>query len=142
MILLMIFDPNNVLFLFFPNQSSTMGKRSRKMLADDLLKTHTISELRELVVRFENDSLSKQSELQHMVGSKYHDFIQNADLIAEMQSKSELIGNDLNKLWKLSQNVSTNVKDLLSRTMDSNYEGYIKGEAKGTLRSESSISYL
>ena len=37
------------------------------MIADDLLKSHSISELRTLVNVLETDAVSKQTELQHMV---------------------------------------------------------------------------
>ena len=87
------------------------------MLADDLLKQHTIPELRELVNTLENDSKSKQTELQHMVGSKYHDFIQSADLIAEMQQQVEEMEKKLSSFWKYSKELIACSDDLLERAL-------------------------
>lgn len=86
------------------------------MLADDLLKFHTIPDLRELVISLENDSKSKQTELQHMVGSKYHDFIQSADLISSMQKQAEEMEQKLRQFWKYSEELTTKTNDLLDRT--------------------------
>ena len=52
---------------------------------DNLLKSKSISELRELVQNLRAKSGSKKEELQLMVGSKYHEFIQSADTIATMK---------------------------------------------------------
>jgi hypothetical protein len=84
--------------------------------ADELLKTRTIPELRELVSSLENDGNSKITELQVMVGSKYHDFIQSADAIAAMGQKSEFLEANLNGFLKLSQDVVAKTRELLSRT--------------------------
>jgi hypothetical protein len=86
--------------------------------ADELLKTRTIPELRDLVFSLENDGNSKITELQVMVGSKYHDFIQSADAIAAMQQKSEFLESNLCRFLQLSQDVVTKTRDLLSRTVD------------------------
>jgi hypothetical protein len=75
------------------------------MLVEDLLKNHSISELRELVISLEHDAISKQKELQQMVGSKYIDFIQSADLISLMQAKSIELEDKLQKFWKSSENI-------------------------------------
>lgn len=88
--------------------------------ADELLRTRSIPELRDLVNSLENDGNSKITELQVMVGSKYHDFIQSADAIAAMQSKSEFLESNLCRFLKLSQDVVTKTRDLLSRTVDNN----------------------
>ena len=86
--------------------------------ADELLKTRTIPELRDLVFSLENDGNSKITELQVMVGSKYHDFIQSADAIAAMQQKSEFLESNLCRFLQLSQDVVSKTRDLLSRTVD------------------------
>ena len=87
--------------------------------ADELLKTRTIPELRDLVYSLENDGNSKITELQVMVGSKYHDFIQSADAIAAMQQKSEFLESNLCRFLQLSEEIVLKTKDLLSRTVDS-----------------------
>ena len=86
------------------------------MNADDLLKTRTIPELRELASSLHRDGNSKRQELQHMVGSKYHDFIQSADAIATMREKSVLMENKLAGFWSCSQDLVAKTQDLLSRT--------------------------
>lgn len=84
--------------------------------AEELLKTRSIPDLRELVQTLETDAVSKVSELQSMVGSKYHDFIQSADAIAAMQQKSEYLEGNLKKFLVLSQEVSGNTHELLEHT--------------------------
>ena len=86
--------------------------------ADELLRTRSIPELRDLVYSLENDGNSKITELQVMVGSKYHDFIQSADAIAAMQLKSEFLESNLCRFLKLSEDVVTKTRDLLSRTVN------------------------
>jgi hypothetical protein len=87
--------------------------------AEELLKTRTIPELRDLVYSLENDGNSKITELQVMVGSKYHDFIQSADAIAAMQQKSEFLESNLCRFLQLSEEIVLKTKDLLSRTVNS-----------------------
>lgn len=52
---------------------------------DEILQTRSIHELRELVCELDKESQGKQKELQQMVGSTYHDFIQSADTISVMK---------------------------------------------------------
>jgi len=81
--------------------------------SDELLKTRTIPELRALVASFSNDAESKKLELQHMVGSKYHDFIQSADLISTMRDKVALMESKLEAFSACSQDLVTKTQDLL-----------------------------
>lgn len=83
-------------------------------LADDLLRSRTIPELRELVYSLEKDSGAKKTELQHMVGSKYHDFIQSADKITSMKEKSVLIENQINAFWNSNQQLLTKAQTILT----------------------------
>ncbi len=89
-------------------------------LADDLLKTRTIPELRDLISTLEKDANGKKTELQQMVGSKYHDFIQSADKITEMKVKSDLIEKQIVQFWKRNQDVIIKAQDLLNQTMPEN----------------------
>ena len=98
--------------------------------ADELLKTRTIPELRELVSSLENDGNSKITELQVMVGSKYHDFIQSADAIAAMQQKSEFLEVNLCGFLELSQDVVSKTTDLLSRTLEEKTDSKLIGRQK------------
>jgi len=84
--------------------------------ADDLLKTRTIPELRNLVGSLAVDGESKQTELRLMVGSKYHDFIQSADTIASMYSKSHEIWSRLTKFSTFSIKLIEHAKELLKHT--------------------------
>lgn len=83
-------------------------------LADDLLRSRTIPELRELVNSLEKDSGSKKTELQHMVGSKYHDFIQSADKIASMKEKSLLIDQQIQQFWNSNQQLLAKAQTILT----------------------------
>jgi uncharacterized HAD superfamily protein len=85
-------------------------------LADDLLRSRTIPELRELVSSLEKDSGSKKTELQHMVGSKYHDFIQSADKISAMKDKSVAIEQQLTAFWNQNQALIEKAQTLLQNT--------------------------
>jgi hypothetical protein len=93
-----------------------MSSNSLVSSAEELLKTRSIPDLRELVQTLETDAVSKVSELQSMVGSKYHDFIQSADAISAMQQKSEYLEGNLKKFLVLSQEVSGHTHELLEHT--------------------------
>jgi hypothetical protein len=83
---------------------------------EDLLGSHTIPELREIVASLEQESHSKKTELQCMVGSKYHDFIESADAIADMHARTQEMEAKLGEFWVLSQSLVSKTYDLLSRT--------------------------
>ena len=93
-----------------------MSSSSLVASAEELLKTRSIPDLRELVQTLEIDAVSKVSELQSMVGSKYHDFIQSADAISAMQQKSEYLEGNLKKFLVLAQEVSGHTHELLEHT--------------------------
>jgi hypothetical protein len=82
-------------------------------LADDLLRSRSVGELRELVNSLERDSSSRKTELQQMVGSKYHDFIQSADKITKMKEKSIAIEEAIEQSWQLNQSLIAKSKTLL-----------------------------
>lgn len=86
------------------------------MQVEDLLKNYSIPELRELVVTIEAEANAKQTELQHMVGSKYHDFIQSADLITNMQRQAQELEDKLKSFWDSSKILLDKTQDLLDRT--------------------------
>ncbi|RYG61722.1 hypothetical protein EON64_18380, partial [archaeon] len=67
-------------------------------LADDLLKSRSVSELRSLVFSLQSDANEKKAELQSMVGSQYQEFLQSADRIATMHSESVDIVQSLERL--------------------------------------------
>src|SRR5437868_4833843 len=73
---------------------------SMTSLAEDLLKTRTIPELRDRVNQLDKESNAKKTELQLMVGSKYHDFIQSADMINEMRGQVTTVEQQIELLWK------------------------------------------
>ena len=83
-------------------------------LADDLLRTRTIPEIRELVVSLEKDADGKRTELQHMVGSKYHDFIQSADKIASMREKSISLEKQIKSFWEVNEQLIAQAKTMLN----------------------------
>lgn len=82
-----------------------LGQNGSVPLASDLLRKHSIRELRDLVVTLQADCDSKQTELQLMVGSKYHDFIESADAIASMHSVAAAVGDDILNVSKLGKEV-------------------------------------
>lgn len=73
--------------------------------ASDLLATHSIHELRNLVQTLQNDCESQKSELQMMVGSKYHDFIESADAISSMHAAAAAVGHNISSLSELGKEV-------------------------------------
>lgn len=83
-------------------------------LADDLLRSRTIPELRDLVNSLERDSLAKRTELQHMVGSKYHDFIQSADKISLMKDKSAALEKQINSFWAANEKLVEQSKKIVN----------------------------
>ena len=88
-----------------------------KMLsAEDLLRTSPVPELRKLVLDLDKEASSKKTELQLMVGSKYHDFIQSADSIRGMQEKAEEMQTKLGTFLHSSQDLVASTEELLLRT--------------------------
>lgn len=83
-------------------------------LADDLLRSRTIPELRELVNSLERDSGAKRTELQHMVGSKYHDFIQSADKISSMKNKSVALEQQISSFWASNEKLLSQARTILT----------------------------
>lgn len=86
--------------------------------AEELLQTRSIPELRELVYSLDKDADSKETELQHMVGSKYHDFIQSADKISVMREKSVKVENLLREFFQYNQVLIDRTTKLLKLTAD------------------------
>eukprot|EP01031_Cornospumella_fuschlensis_P046366 gene46366-56777_t len=67
-------------------------------LADDLLKSRGVSELRSLVQSLQNEADEKKQGLQSMVGSQYQQFLQSADRISTMHTESVDIVQSLEQL--------------------------------------------
>jgi len=86
------------------------------MSAEDLLRTSQVPELRRLVFDLDKEASSKKTELQLMVGSKYHDFIQSADSIRGMQEKAEEMQTKLGTFLHSSQRLVASTEELLART--------------------------
>jgi hypothetical protein len=84
-------------------------------LAEDLLKTRPISDLRSLVHELRSDAENKRAELQSMVGSQYHEFIQSADKIGTMNEQARLLNEKLTAFWAQNQRVVQNVSQLLDQ---------------------------
>ena len=85
-------------------------------LAEDLLKSRTIPELKNLVITLKNEYNNKKSELQAMVGSKYHDFIQSADKISCMKDVSVVFDDKINSFNKIINEVIHTVHGLLEHS--------------------------
>ena len=82
--------------------------------ADELLKTKSVPELRKLVSILNEDANSKKVELQHLVGSKYHDFIESADSITQMLEYACIVQEKIPDLWgKKIHGLITSSKELL-----------------------------
>lgn len=67
--------------------------------AEELLKTKSVPELRDLVISLEKDAKLKQVELQQLVGSKYHDFVESADTIKKMFVVSSEVEECVPNIW-------------------------------------------
>ena len=61
----------------------------------------SISRDSEYIASLEKQVASKQLELQHLVGSKYHDFIDSADSISRMLDSAVIVESKIPNLWKL-----------------------------------------
>ena len=60
--------------------------------AEELLKSRGITDLRDMIGDLNEKAFQTKEELQLMVGSKYHDFIQSADAISFMKDSAENVG--------------------------------------------------
>lgn len=84
-------------------------------LADDLLKSRSISDLRSLIHDLRRDAEGKRTDLQSMVGSQYHEFIQSADKISGMNDQSKQLVEKLSEFWLQNQQVIHHVNALLGQ---------------------------
>lgn len=82
-------------------------------LADELLKTRTISELRDLCYSLSQEALNKQTDLQSMVGGQYREFIQSADKIAKMYEQTKEIKDNLNLVFQENDKLCSHLSLLL-----------------------------
>ena len=87
--------------------------------AEILLQSHGIKDLRDIVDDLSAKAKSKKEELQLMVGSKYHDFIQSADAIAVMKDHAEDVGKKLEKFATMNASLITKTKSLLESDCES-----------------------
>ena len=84
------------------------------MAAEELLRTRTVPELREICQRLEVEAAQKQRELQTMVGSKYRDFIQSTDAIDFMNQRAVTATRSLDSFWTRGQELIENIHRLYS----------------------------
>ena len=49
------------------------------------------------------------------MGSTYHDFIQSADVISEMQQSADSLSHELNHFWKMSLDVVSKTNEFLNK---------------------------
>ena len=68
-------------------------------------QTHNISTLKSYIITLENESISKQSELQMVVGSKYHDFIQSGTSIEMMHENAKRIEEAILQFEKFNKTI-------------------------------------
>lgn len=84
-------------------------------LADDLLKSRPISDLRVLIKQLGKDADDKKAELRSMVGSQYHQFIQSADKISEMHDQSKILLSSLDLFWEKNQDFVGQMQSFLNK---------------------------
>lgn len=89
--------------------------------ADELLRSTSIPELRELCRKLEKDASSKQKDLQLMVGSRYRDFIQSTDAIAFMSDKAAATNETLSTFWSRGQELINRAQDLYATATQSSH---------------------
>jgi len=76
-------------------------------------KSQNISNLKSFVLSLEAESSGKQSELQQVVGSKYHDFIQSGHHIESMYEYSKNIEKSVLQFDAHSRNLLETTKKIL-----------------------------
>ena len=79
-------------------------------------KSQNISNLKSFVLSLEAESNGKQSELQQVVGSKYHDFIQSGHHIESMHEYSKNIEKSVLQFDVHSRNLLEASKKILQYT--------------------------
>lgn len=80
------------------------------------IKSQNISNLKSFVLSLESESFSKKSELQQVVGSKYHDFIQSGHHIESMHEFSKNIETSVLQFDLHSQHLLDATKKILQYT--------------------------
>lgn len=88
-------------------------------LAEDLLKTRSISELRSLIQQMHKEAEDKKADLRSMVGSQYQEFIQSADKISEMRHQSKALVQVLEDFWSKNQAFASHVQNFVSQDVKS-----------------------
>lgn len=86
-------------------------------LGEELLATKTIPELRQLVSSLAEDGTSKRRELQQMVGSKYQDFLQSADMVSGMRGRADLVESELHSFWTAKTELELLTREFLEQAM-------------------------
>ena len=105
--------------------------------AEELLKSRGITDLRDMIGDLNEKAFQTKEELQLMVGSKYHDFIQSADAISFMKDSAENVGKKLERFSDINKALIVETKTILS------YKGndeYLASFASSALNSSSKSS--
>jgi hypothetical protein len=90
-------------------------------LAEDLLKSRGIHELKLLVFDLSNEAERKKLELQRTVGSQYREFIQSADKIIEMKQQSQSVIKYLEDFWECNHKMTQNASFIFQVGSSSNF---------------------
>jgi hypothetical protein len=67
---------------------------------EELVQTKSVDELRVIAAQVQREADTRQKELQLMVGSRYHEFIESADTISGMHKQSITLVTDLEDFMK------------------------------------------
>lgn len=62
---------------------------------EELLQTNSVQELRAIATNLQREAAEKRQELQLMVGSRYHEFIESADTIGAMWTDASALAQQL-----------------------------------------------
>lgn len=84
--------------------------------SEELLRSRGVAELRALVASLESDCARKQTDLRTMVGSKYLDFIESADAIADMFQHANQLTTIIGRLPAMGDDLVDKIYDVIQRT--------------------------
>jgi hypothetical protein len=106
---------------FILNLESLVSAVQMTSLAEDLLKSRGIHELKLLVLDLSNEAEKKKLELQRTVGSQYREFIQSADKIIEMKQQSQSVIKNLEDFWECNHKMTQNASFIFQVGSSSNF---------------------
>ncbi|CAM9434083.1 unnamed protein product [Choristocarpus tenellus] len=121
--------------------SPSHGEDVDSVLAERALERISVSEARALLRQLTSQVGGKQTELQLMVGSRYHELIESADSILSMKETAEEVKGLLHEFPKALECVLGQVPDTMAST-DARQTDLVYRQAAATVKNSEEVTRL